>query len=228
DMADALQEAAYSGGEDALAFQEEALRIRRALYGETHTSVAASLNDLAMVYDEHEPGTGDSLMQKAIEIDRELLGPAHATTLTLLNNYAWMKAERGDYEGAVPVFREVLAERERAYPEERWLLAYPLHGLGVTLMNAGRHAEAEQALRQTVEVLLTDEDSVSRLASLIAISRISLSKCLLAQGRFDESESMAGVALEGLTARPDLKSNADAARVQLEAIARAREETSTR
>jgi serine/threonine-protein kinase len=224
ELADALQEAAYSGGDSAMSFQEEALRIRRELYGEVHTSIAGSLNDLAMIYDEREPGAGDSLMQKAIEIDRELFGPAHPTTLTLLNNYAWMKEERGDYEGAVLIFREVLAGRERAYPDERWRLAYPLHGLGVTLMNADRHDEAETVLRRTVEVLLEDQGSVDGLANFIAISRTSLSKCLLAQGRLDESEQLVWLVLEDLSARPDLKSTSEAAQAQLQAIARARSE----
>jgi len=222
ELAVALQDVAHDGGDSALKFQEEALAIRRELFGEWHTAVAASLNDLAMIYDEEEPGAGDSLMLRAIEIDRDLLGRDHPTTLSILNNYAWMKVEHDDFEGAIPLFREVLEARERTLPDERWPLAYPLHGLGTTLMQAGYHEEAEQVLRRTIDVLTEDPDSADRLAYLIGTARTSLAKCLLAQGRLDESEQVLWTVLEDMTGRPDLKSTADGAQAQLEAIARAR------
>ena len=226
DLAIALQNVAHDGGDSALKFQEEALQIRRELFGEWHTAVAASLNDLAMIYDEREPGAGDSLMQKAIEIDRDLLGPDHPTTLAILNNYAWMKVEHDDFDAAIPLFREVLEARERSLPEERWPLAYPLHGLGTTLMKAGRHEEAEQVLRRTLDVLTEAPDAADRLAYLIGTARTSLAKCLLAQGRLDESEQVVWQALEGLSSRPDLKSTTDNLQNQLDAIALARSEAS--
>jgi serine/threonine-protein kinase len=222
ELAEALQDVAHDGGDEALGFQEEALRIRRELFGESHSSVAASLNDLAMIYDEREAGSGDSLMRRAVEIDREVLGPAHPTTLTLLNNYAWMLEERGDLEGAVRVFREVLDQRELAYPERRWQLAYPLHGLGVTLMELGRHEEAELALRETVRVLVEHGGVEGRLANLKGIARTSLARCLLAQGRLDESERLAWRVLEDVSSDPNLQSVSDGARSHLEEVARAR------
>jgi serine/threonine-protein kinase len=228
DLAVALQDVAHDGGDSALKFQEEALHIRRELFGEWHTAVAASLNDLAMIYDEREAGAGDSLMRRAIEIDRELLGPDHPTTLSLMNNYAWMLVEHDDLDAAIPVFREVLAVRERAFPEERWPLAYPLHGLGTTLMKAGHHEEAEQVLRRTVALLTEDPDSADRLAFFIGVARTSLSKCLLAQGRLDESEEIVWTALADLTARPDQEEAIELAQQQLAAIAVARSEASVR
>ena len=228
ELAVALQDVAHDGGDSALKFQEEALANRREMFGEWHTAVAASLNDLAMIYDEQEPGAGDSLMLRAIEIDRDLLGPDHTTTLSILNNYAWMKVEHDDYEGAIPLFREVLEARERTLPDERWPLAYPLHGLGTTLMQAGYHEEAEQVLRRTIEVLTEDPDSADRLAYLIGTARTSLAKCLLAQGRYDEAEQILWIALEAMTGRPDLESTVDGAQAQLEAVARARSEASIR
>jgi serine/threonine-protein kinase len=225
-LATALQDVAHDGGDSAMKFQEEALQIRRELYGEWHTAVAASLNDVAMIYEQREPGAGDSLMLRAIEIDRDLLGDAHSTTLSLLNNYAWMKVERDEFPEAIPLFREVLAAREKQYPDERWPLAYPLHGLGTTLMSAGEHEEAEQVLRRTVEVLTEDSASSAQIAYLVGIARVSLSKCLLAQEKFDESERQAWLAIDAGSGRPDLKPNLELAQEQLEAIAVARSEAS--
>jgi hypothetical protein len=91
-------------------------------------------------------------------------------------------------------------------------------------MNADRHDEAETVLRRTVEALLEDQGSVDGLANFIAISRTSLSKCLLAQGRFDESEQLVWLVLGDLSSRPDLKSTSEAAQAQLQAIARAQSE----
>ena len=223
-LAAALQDVAHDGGEEALALQEEALRIRRELFGDRHSSVAASLNDLAMIYDQREPGSGDSLMLRAIETDREVLGPAHRTTLSIMNNYAWMLKERGAGEAAASVFREVLAERKRAYPDEQWALAYPLHGLGLTLMEIDRHPEAEEALRETVRVLVEHGGDEGRLANLTAIARSSLARCLLAQGRLDEAEQLVWLVLEDTSSKPEMKdSNRGASRL-LEQIAVARSE----
>ena len=225
-LAVALQNVAHDGGDSALAFQEEALRIRRDLFGDWHSAVAASLNDVAMIYDERETGSGDSLMRRAIEIDRKVLGPAHSTTLTLLNNYAWMLYERDDFEGAESVFRDVLAERDRAYPRERWRLAYPLHGLGATLMRLGRHAEAEEAFRGTVRLLEEHGGDEGRLAYLTAIARTSLARCLLARGRLDESERLVWRVIEETSSDPKLSSQAENATKLLEQIAVARSEAS--
>jgi eukaryotic-like serine/threonine-protein kinase len=227
-LATALQDVAHDGGENALPFQEEALRIRRELFGDRHFAVAASLNDLAMIHDGRETGSGDSLMLRAIEIDREVLGPAHSTTLTILNNYAWMLVERGDLEGGVRVFREVLAERDRAYPNERWRLSYPLHGLGVTLMELGEHAEAEEVLRETVRVLEQHGGDEGRLTRLTATSRTSLARCLLAQGRLDESENLAWTVLDETSSSPQLASLSKSASRLLERIAVARSEAALR
>jgi eukaryotic-like serine/threonine-protein kinase len=227
-LAGSLQDVAHDGGENAIPFQEEALRIRRELFGDKHSSVAASLNDLAMIYEEREPGAGDSLMLRAIEIDREVLGPAHTTTLSILNNYAWMLAERGDREGAVEVFRQVLQERDRAYPDERWRLAYPLHGLGVTLMELDRHAEAEETLRETVRMLQAHGGEEGRLATLTGIARTSLARCLLAQGLLDESERLTWSVLEQASSKPGLNNVADGAKALLQRIAVARSEAALR
>ena len=225
-LAAALQDVAHDGGDSALAFQEEALRIRRELFGDWHSAVAASLNDLAMIYDERETGSGDSLMRRAIEIDRKVLGPAHATTLTLVNNYAWMLYERGDFEAAAGVFRDVLAERDRAYPRERWRLAYPLHGLGAALMKLDRHPEAEEAFRETVRLLERHGGEEGRLASLAAIARTSLARCLLAQGRLDESERLTWRVIEETSSDPRLEGQAESATKLLEQITVARSEAS--
>jgi tetratricopeptide (TPR) repeat protein len=140
---------------------------------------------------------------------------------------AWLEAHPDD-EAAIPLFREVLATREREYPDERWPLAYPLRGPGTTLMLAGRHEEAEQVLRRTVEVLTEDPGSADRLVYMIGDARIKLAQCLLAQGRFDESEDLVWLVLESVTDRPDLTSVSETARTQLESIARARSQASIR
>lgn len=223
ELAAALQELAYDG-ENVLQLHEEALRIRRELLGDYHPAVAASLNDLALHYDDREQGSGDSLILRAIEIDREVLGPAHATTLALINNYAYMLGERGDHEGAVRMFRGVLAERERAYPNERWHLAYPLHGLGKNLMELGRYDEAEEALRETVRVLVEHGSAEGRLVHLTSVARTSLARCLLAQGKLDESERVARRALADVSSNPSLETVARDVRAHLDAVAEARAE----
>ncbi len=66
-----------------------ALRIYEAALGPEHPSVAASLNNLANLYESQgKYAEAEPLCQRALAICERVLGPAHPNTLIVRSNYA--------------------------------------------------------------------------------------------------------------------------------------------
>ena len=99
----------------------QALEIRKARLGEQHPDTAASLNNLAVLYeaqgryDEAEP-----LYQQALAIMRERLGEQHPYTITVAGNYFACLMGMGKIEDAL----ELLAQ----FPQ----LLGKLRGIAIT------------------------------------------------------------------------------------------------
>jgi len=186
-LAKALAIGAYGrASEEAVSMQREALTIRRGLYGDLHSEVAASLSDLALTLQDTDPMASDSLLSEALDIDRRLLGERHSITMTVMNNLAGIRRDMGDYARAEPMYREVLRLRREVYPDE-WVQAYPLHGLGWVLTEEGKAEEAEGYLRESLRVL---EGRFQQDRPLIQIARSTLGRCLARQGRYEEAEPL--------------------------------------
>ncbi len=186
-------------GPESLALHREALALRRELYGDDHTSIAASLNNLALSLEPTEPLAADSLLSMAVDINLRRLGPEHSTTLAMMNSLAGFRRDRGDFAGAEPLYRQVLEIRQAAYPGQ-WREAYPLHGLGWVLSELGRAEEGEPFLRRSLALL---EGQLDAGHPLVHIARSSLGRCLAVQGRFAEAELLLVEAFEAV-ARPEL------------------------
>jgi tetratricopeptide (TPR) repeat protein len=188
ELASALHLSALGRGLSHLPRLEEALEIRRSLYGEDHTVVAATLNDMALVLEPFDPQAADTLLERAAAINAAIHGPDHAQTLTILNNLAGRYRDRGDHAKAEPLYRELLRRRRAAYPADSAAHAYSMHGLGWTLTELGRPEEAEPLLREASRLLVNaghDESSI-----VYHVARSTMGRCLAAQGRYAEAEPL--------------------------------------
>jgi len=180
----------------AIARMEEAMELVRSVHGPSHTLLSGIMNDLALVVEGDDPVRADSLLRGALEINERIHGPDHSTTLTMLNNLAGVRRDRGEYEAAAPLYREVLARRIRAYPlaenpAERLHRMFPQHGLGTSLTEIGAAEEAEPLLREVVHVA----DSAfhaghAAWAFARYASRGTLGRNLAVQRRFTEAEPL--------------------------------------
>ena len=188
ELASALHLSATGNGIDYLPRMEEALELRRSLYGENHTAVAATLNDMALILEPFDPHAADTLLERAAAINTRIHGPDHAQTLTILNNLAGRYRDRGDHERAEPLYRELLERRRAAYPADSVPQAYSMHGLGWTLTELGRPDEAEPLLREAFRLLVRGGHGEASVVYHMA--RSTLGRCLAAQGRFDEAEPL--------------------------------------
>jgi len=174
-------------GTSDVATMEEVLAINREIYGDFHPVVAGTLSDLALMVESVDPLRSVSLLTEALRIDEALLGEEHSTTQSIMNNLAAVKRDRGDFEGAVPLYRRAIALRRQHQPHSRRSLAYSAYGLGLSLHRLGRHDEAEPSLREAVAIL-TDE-LTSRHVLVFRASTV-LAQCLRAQGRPGVAEAV--------------------------------------
>jgi serine/threonine-protein kinase len=211
DLANSLTASAY-GREPgvALPLMAEALALRRALHGDLHSLVAASLSDLALATESLDPLAADSLMREALGILETLHGRRHATALAVMNNLAGLRRDRGAYGEAAPLYREVLALRRELYPTEERTHAYALYGLGLTLAESGEAVEGERHLNEALRILRRWEAPGSPLVSL---TRAALGYAIARQHRFAEAEPLLTSAYREIRSGPmSVREQANAAR----------------
>lgn len=188
ELASALHASGRGRGLDGLPNLEEALRIRRSLYGEDRTAVAATLNDMGLVLERSDPAAADTLIERAVGIHARIHGPDHARTLSMMSNLAGRYRDKGDYERAEPLYREVLRRRREAYPRDSLGQAYPMHGLGWVLTELGRPDEAEPLLRDVLKFLAGA--GIDSASILYQAGSSTLGRSLAVQGRYAEAEPL--------------------------------------
>ena len=184
ELASILHLSALGHGVDRFDRLEEALEIRREIYGEDHTVVALTLNDMALALEPFDPLAADTLLERAAEINTRIHGPNHIQTITILNNLAGRYRDRGDCEKAEPLYRELLARRLEAYPGDIGGIIFTKHGLGWCLSELGRAADAEPLLREVVDYAADGPEIIHQVA------RSTLGRSLAKQRRFDEAEPL--------------------------------------
>ncbi|MDJ0707627.1 MAG: toll/interleukin-1 receptor domain-containing protein [Leptolyngbyaceae cyanobacterium MO_188.B28] len=92
---------------------QEALAIRKRLLGDEHLSVATSLNNLALLYENQlRYSEAAPLFQQALATYKRLLGEHPAVALSF-NNLASLYYKQGRYSEAAPLFQQALALLEK-------------------------------------------------------------------------------------------------------------------
>ena len=135
----------------ALELAEQALAIRRELFGERHLDTARSLNNVAGFTDAlGNPKRALELAEQALAIQRELFGERHLDTATSLNNVASYYYALGNSKRALELAEQALALRRELFGERHPNTATALNnvaGFTNALGNPKRALElAEQAL----------------------------------------------------------------------------------
>ena len=169
---------------EADSFAREALRIRHALRGPQHPSLAQNLGQLARV----RGHLGD--YEGAAERFRELIALLRATDAgdedlsVALHNYGALLSRQTDYERALVAFQESLALSMKVGGADYTGTLSAQSRVGGALSRVGRHDEALALLRETVagrlRVLGPDHPG-------LATSLTELGLALAAAGRAEEA-----------------------------------------
>lgn len=164
--------------EKALPRMQRALEIRREIFGPDHLSVAMALNDIALSSESLDPERSARLMKEALEIYERRAGAAHPLTLGMRHNLAGIYRDLGQWETAEPLYREALQGRRTHFPERRIDLAYTLYGLGITVLEQKRPAEAVPLFSEALEHmrasgLAADDPRIKATTSRLEAARAS-------------------------------------------------------
>lgn len=188
-----LDEAGRS--EVALPALDEALRLGREAYGETHTKVALTECNLAVA--RHRAGQLDAAaaaFETCIAHRRRLLGDRHADVGLSLNNLGLVHSDRNEYETAERLYLEAVDIQRAAFGERHRAVAGTLNNLAVLAYQRGRFDEAADRFREIVavwrEVVGPDHPNTLTTTNNLGMS-------LRSAGRLAEAERVLTEVLEG-------------------------------
>jgi Tfp pilus assembly protein PilF len=138
-------------GAAAAALYRRALIIQEKQFGPSDARLGATLNNLAQVMEEQDPGQADALYRRALAIQEKTLGPGHPETGTTLNNRGNLLASTGRLAEAEPLLRRALAVLEAALGDHPRTAA-AAGNLGRLAWANGALGEAERHLRRALEI----------------------------------------------------------------------------
>jgi serine/threonine protein kinase/Flp pilus assembly protein TadD len=186
---------------EAEAVYGEALALNKALYGEVHTNVAASLYGLGeLLWLRNDFGRAEKMQLEALaqlkQLGREK-DPLYALVLNGLGLLLW---DRGDSAGAELFFRQAWKIRVEELGEKDPSVGESLSNLGLVLHQQGRLVEAAEKLTKALELkrLVLSENHPD-----LAPSYNNLALVLRDQGNLEEAERMQRLAWD-LVKRPPL------------------------
>jgi tetratricopeptide (TPR) repeat protein len=160
---------------EALPMQEQALRIRRELLGDTHAETLIALNNLGSLLG----AMGE--WRKAGEMLRPLLKHPEHLTADALVNIALVEKMQGHYADAVMHLKQALplaSDRTLATVE---------NNLGLTLIAIGKRKQARQHIEQALAALPTGHPMWRKI-------RLSLASLELAEHHYREARAHAEAA----------------------------------
>jgi tetratricopeptide (TPR) repeat protein len=173
---------------------ENALELAKQIWGQEHTKVATSLNNLAELYSaQGRYAEAEPICQQAVEMRQRLLKGDHPNVATSLNNLASLYSEQGRYAEAEPICQQAVEMYQRLLKGDHPTVALSLNKLASLYSEQGRYAEAEPICQQAVEMYqrLFEGDHPD-----VATSLNKLANLYSDQGRYAEAEPKYQQALE--------------------------------
>ena len=129
----------------SLDYYQQALLIRRALYGDKHADVAESCHNLGTVYS--NLGLYDQAKQfheEALTIRKTIFGEQHVIVAAAYYNLAIVYNNLGRYSEAKESHLKALMIRKKILGEEHGDVASCYHSLGIVCSNLGQYSQAKE------------------------------------------------------------------------------------
>jgi CHAT domain-containing protein/tetratricopeptide (TPR) repeat protein len=163
------------------------LEIREKSLGPAHRDVAASLNNLAALYEDQGRYTeAEPLAKQSLEISEKALGPNHPDVAISLNNLAELYQHQGRNTDVEPLYKRSLEISEKALGSNHPDVAVSLNNLAEVYRKQGRNGEAERLYKQALaisEAAVGDHPNLALYLNNLAL----LYKTL---GRYGEAEPL--------------------------------------
>ncbi len=156
--------------------------------GLEHPYVAASLNNLAILYGSTgRYSEAELLYQQALSLRKRLLGDNHPDVAQSMNNLAELYRSTGRYSEAELLYQQALSLRKRSLGDNHPHVAQSMNNLALLYHSTGRYSEAEPLHLQALELwkrLLGDNHPD------VATSLNNLAELYRATGRYSEAETL--------------------------------------
>jgi len=170
----------------ALPLAEEALALRRRLYGDEHTDVAISLHQLGTML----MATGDlegaeRRYRESLALRRKLLGDNHPHVAITLHMLGQLLRQRGRLEESEQAHREALAIRRAAFGDDHVITAASMNELGIVLYSRGDWAAAVGQFQQVLKIFRRD---LGETHPQVLTVMSNLGAALREQGALDRAE----------------------------------------
>ncbi len=119
--------------EQALAYIQTGLAIRKKTAGELSVAVAASYNNMGLIYASTNTNEAILYFQKALKIQEKELSANHPAKANTLNNLALAYLANQETDAAQQYFNKVLAIRQAVYGENHPNVAFVYNNIGQVL-----------------------------------------------------------------------------------------------
>ena len=167
---------------------QQALEIRRQVFGECHPDVATSLNNLAVLY--RSIGRFQEavlLYRKSLEVYCRLPREHFDDFIATINNLALLYDLMGQYDEAEPLFHQAKDLCCQVLGDDGPAFAGIINNLGMLYHATGRYDRAEPLLQRALEIR---RDVLGERHPDYATSLNNLGAICKSTGRYDEAESL--------------------------------------
>ncbi len=173
---------------EAIPLAEQALAIRKKVLGDNHPDVAASLNNLAELYQSQGRYTeAEPLYQQSLAIFKQQLGDNHPDVAQSLHNLALLYEFQGRYAEAEPLYQQSLAIFKQELGDDHPSVAASLSLLAALYQRQGRYTEAEPLYQQSLAI---SKQQLGNNHPYVAVSLNGLAELYQSQGRYAEAEPL--------------------------------------
>ena len=170
---------------EAEAALNRAIAIGRAVSGEDHPNVAASMGNLAVVL-QHESrfAEAESFYKRALAIDEKVFGSNHPVTAIGLNNLANVYADQNRPQDAAGLQQRVLAINEKVFGPESPDVGRSLTNLANSYAELGRKEEARSLYERSLRIM---EHKFGENSGPTALALSALGRTMQDTGRLEEA-----------------------------------------
>ena len=187
DMLDAIGRVYFNLGQldRAIPLLEQALNVRRLLYGPEHVAIASSLDILGQVlYGKGNYEAAEPLLQSALEMRQRLLGAEQIVVGASANNLALVAQAQGNLDRAEALLQQSLTIGEAVYGSDDPRLATDYHNLALLLEKKGQYAEAKPFYEKALQL---DQATHGEAHPHVATDLHSLARLLYLMGDLDSA-----------------------------------------
>ena len=134
-------------------FHKKALMIRKKIFGEDHTDVASSYNNLASVYSSlGEYNQAKQLHEKALVIWKKINGEDHVDVATSYHNLASVYGSVGKYNQAKELNEKALMIRKKIFDEDHADIASSYNNLATVYFDLQEYNKAKELHKKALMI----------------------------------------------------------------------------